>query len=387
MRTARASCWKRPGTSRTCARSRRCSRGSGRPTAWCGWPTWSRSGVATCRPRSSRSISTGGRPSCSAWSCSPTRMSPSSANGCARRRGNIRTACRSAMRSTSRRFRRSRCGVAVNSALSNVAQTFIVVGALVVVFLGLRAGLVAAMIVPFAVMFSVIGMRALGIALEQVSIAAVIIALGLLVDNGVVIVEDIMSRTARGVAPEQAALASGQQYAFPLLVSSVTTVAAFLPLFLLSGASGEYAYSLAAVVALTLAGSWIVALYILPPLTIWLIGRRALRTDESGLAVACAGPLRRHAALAHPVRADRAGRMLRPCRARRDAVWPRAQADVSAERARPVPDLHEHARRRRHLGDRGERACRCRDGFPTRRKTPRSSATSRMWAKAARASI
>jgi multidrug efflux pump subunit AcrB len=172
---------------------------------------------------------------------------------------------------------------AVSSALSSVAQTFIVVGALVILFLGLRAGLVAAMIVPFAVMFSVIGMRALGIALEQVSIAAVIIALGLLVDNGVVIVEDIMSRTARGVAPEQAALASGQQYAFPLLVSSVTTVAAFLPLFLLSGASGEYAYSLAVVVALTLTGSWTAALYILPALTIWLIGRRAAAPTESRL--------------------------------------------------------------------------------------------------------
>jgi multidrug efflux pump subunit AcrB len=161
---------------------------------------------------------------------------------------------------------------AINSALSNVAQTFVVVGVLVILFLGLRAGLIAAMIVPFAVMFSLIGMRALGIALEQVSIAAIIIALGLLVDNGVVIVEDIMSRVGRGVPAPEAALGAGQQYAFPLLVSSVTTVAAFLPLFLLSGSSGEYAYSLAAVVALTLGGSWIAALYILPALTVWTMG-------------------------------------------------------------------------------------------------------------------
>ena len=161
----------------------------------------------------------------------------------------------------------------VNSALANVAQTFLVVGALVIVFLGLRAGVVAAMIVPFAVMFAVIGMRALGIAIEQVSIAAIIIALGLLVDNGVVMVEDIMSRIGLGAPAKDAALAAGQQYAFPLLVSSVTTVAAFLPLFLLSGASGEYAFSLAAVVALTLTGSWIAALYILPAVTVWLLGR------------------------------------------------------------------------------------------------------------------
>ena len=170
---------------------------------------------------------------------------------------------------------------AVNSALSNVAQTFVVVGALVIIFLGLRAGLIAAMIVPFAVMFSVIGMRALGIALEQVSIAAIIIALGLLVDNGVVIVEDIMSRVGRGMPAEEAALAAGQQYAFPLLVSSVTTVAAFLPLFLLSGSSGEYAFSLAAVVALTLGGSWIAALYILPALTVWFMGRSGRPQQES----------------------------------------------------------------------------------------------------------
>ncbi|WP_208617506.1 efflux RND transporter permease subunit [Bradyrhizobium arachidis] len=170
-------------------------------------------------------------------------------------------------------FQADQVRASVNSALSSVAQTFVVVAALVVLFLGLRAGLIAAMIVPFAIMFALIGMRQLGIALEQVSIAAIIIALGLLVDNGVVIVEDIVSRIGRGMPAQAAGLASGEQYAFPLLISSVTTVAAFLPLFLLPGSSGEYGYSLAAVVALTLAGSWLAALYILPALTVWLFGR------------------------------------------------------------------------------------------------------------------
>jgi multidrug efflux pump subunit AcrB len=181
-------------------------------------------------------------------------------------------------------YQAEQVNTAVNSALLNVAQTFAVVGALVIVFLGLRPGLIAAMIVPFAVMFSFAGMRALGIALEQVSIAAIIIALGLLVDNGVVIVEDIMSRVDQGMPPSDAALAAGRQYAFPLLVSSITTVAAFLPLFLLSGASGEYAYSLAAVVALTLGGSWIAALYMLPALTVWFIGGRTARSPREGNA-------------------------------------------------------------------------------------------------------
>lgn len=168
----------------------------------------------------------------------------------------------------------------VNGALSNVAQTVVVVAGLVIVFLGLRAGVIAAMIVPCSVMFSFLAMRALGIALEQVSIAAIIVTLGLLVDNGVVMVEDIITRIGAGAPASDAALASGRQYAFPLLVSSATTVAAFLPLFLLSGASGEYAYSLAAVVALTLAGSWISALLFLPALTVWFMARRTpVRSD------------------------------------------------------------------------------------------------------------
>ncbi len=221
----------------------------------------------------------------------------------------------------------------VNSALSNVAQTFIVVAGLVVLFLGLRAGMVAAMIVPFAVMFSLIGMRALGIALEQVSIAAIIIALGLLVDNGVVIVEDIASRIARGMPAQEAGLASGEQYAFPLLISSITTIAAFLPLFLLPGSSGEYAFSLAAVVALTLAGSWITALYILPALTVWLIGGRSAATHETAAASRLqqfyASALR-SALRFSPVMLG----CVRPAgRAGADAVWSSAQADVSAERA------------------------------------------------------
>ena len=80
----------------------------------------------------------------------------------------------------------------------------------------------------------------------------------------------------------------------PLLVSSVTTVAAFLPLFLLSGASGEYAFSLAAVVALTLGGSWITALYILPALTVWLLGRSGVARQTRTRPARVAGALRFH---------------------------------------------------------------------------------------------
>lgn len=153
---------------------------------------------------------------------------------------------------------------AVNNAVSNVGQTVVVVLLVMMLFLGLRSGLIIASIVPFAMMFALIGMNLLSISLEQVSIAAIIISLGLLVDNGVVVVEDILRRTREGSAVHDAALAAGGQFATPLLVSSLTTIFAFMPFFLLEGTEGEYAFSLGAVVAMTLFGSWISAMYFLP---------------------------------------------------------------------------------------------------------------------------
>lgn len=163
---------------------------------------------------------------------------------------------------------------AINDALSNVAQTFIVVLLVVLAFLGVRSGMVIASIVPFAVMFTLLGMNVLDIALEQVSIAAVIISLGLLVDNGVVIVEDILRRIDEGSTRHDAAKAAGKQFAMPLLISSLTTIFAFTPFFLMVGAEGEYAFSLGSVVALTLIGSWISAMYFLPLIASNFLRRR-----------------------------------------------------------------------------------------------------------------
>lgn len=152
----------------------------------------------------------------------------------------------------------------INNALGNVGQTFLVVLLVLLVFLGPRPALVVAMIVPFTVSFALLGMAWLGIALEQISIAAVIISLGLLVDNGLVVVEDIQNRLREGVKPDDAALAAGRQFFVPLAVASLTTVSAFIPMLILEGTTGEFAFSLGAVVAVMLLGSWITALYILP---------------------------------------------------------------------------------------------------------------------------
>lgn len=159
----------------------------------------------------------------------------------------------------------------VNNALSNMGQTFLVVLAVMTLFLGLRQALVIASIVPLAVGFAFVFMPLLGIELQQVSIAAIIISLGLLVDNGLVIVEDMDGRIRAGATRKAAAMASGAQYAMPLMIASITTVAAFLPLFLLDGTEGQYGYSLGAVVGLMLTGSFLSAVYLLPALAVWFL--------------------------------------------------------------------------------------------------------------------
>jgi len=164
---------------------------------------------------------------------------------------------------------------AVSNALSNVGQTFIVVVLVVLAFLGWRSGFVISSIVPFAVMFALLGMGVLNIALEQVSIAAVIISLGLLVDNGVVMVEDILRQVDDGTSRHDAALNSGKQFAMPLLVSSLTTIFAFTPFFILDGNEGEYSFSLGAVVALTLTGSWLSSMYFMPLIASKFLRKRA----------------------------------------------------------------------------------------------------------------
>lgn len=166
----------------------------------------------------------------------------------------------------------------INSALGNVAQTFIVVVLVLFIFLGLRASMIIACIVPFTVAFALAGMRFLDIDLQQISIAAVIISLGLLVDNGLVVVEDIQRRMGEGTNPREAALAAGKQFFTPLGVASITTVSAFVPMLILEGTEGEFAFSLGAVVGVMLLGSWLTAMYVLPAMIVWFSGKKPAKT-------------------------------------------------------------------------------------------------------------
>jgi len=183
-------------------------------------------------------------------------------------------------------FQETNVTYAINNALSNVGQTFAVVLLVMLIFLGLRPALIIASIVPFTMMFALMGMSRMGIDLEQISIAAVIISLGLLVDNGLVVVEDIEARINSGTPPKQAAITACGQFFIPLAVASVTTVSAFIPMLILDGTEGEFAFSLGAVVGVMLAGSWFTAHYILPFLAAAFLRPRT-KNGEGENALVC----------------------------------------------------------------------------------------------------
>ncbi|OYT85293.1 MAG: acriflavin resistance protein [Pseudomonas sp. PGPPP4] len=150
-------------------------------------------------------------------------------------------------------------------------ETMVIVMAVVMLFLGWRLGLIVGAIVPLTVLATLLVMRALGIELQTVSIAALILALGLLVDNGIVIAEDIERRLRAGEDRRAACEAAGRTLAIPLLTSSLVIILAFSPFFLGQTSTNEYLRSLAVVLALTLLGSWALSLTVTPLLCLRLV--------------------------------------------------------------------------------------------------------------------
>lgn len=145
-----------------------------------------------------------------------------------------------------------------------MGETVLIVMVVVVLFLGWRAGIIVGSIVPLTILATLLVMRSLGIELHIVSMAAIIIALGLLVDNGIVIVEDVERRLAAGEERRHACIEAGRTLAIPLLTSSLVIIFAFSPFFFGNTAINEYLRPLVMVLTLSLLGSWLLCLTVTP---------------------------------------------------------------------------------------------------------------------------
>jgi len=159
----------------------------------------------------------------------------------------------------------------VNSFASNLVQAIFVVAAVMLISLGLRTGLIVAFLIPASMVMAMLMMSVFNIGLDQISLAALIIALGMLVDNGIVMSESIMVSMSNGKKPFDAAIESANELRVPLLTSSLTTAAAFLPIFLAESNVGEFTASLFKVVTITLLCSWLISLTVIPLLCVSFI--------------------------------------------------------------------------------------------------------------------
>ena len=160
---------------------------------------------------------------------------------------------------------------AVDDFTGNLLQSVAVVLVSMLLFLGLRTGLVVASLIPMAILATLFIMGLFDLGLNQVSLAALIMALGLLVDNAIVVSEAIMVRMEKGAAAKEAAIESARELAVPLLVSSLTTSAAFLCFFLAESTMGEIVSPLFSVVSIALLSSWLLSLTMVTLLSVFFI--------------------------------------------------------------------------------------------------------------------
>ncbi|PIE42197.1 MAG: acriflavine resistance protein B [Gammaproteobacteria bacterium] len=155
---------------------------------------------------------------------------------------------------------------AVYGVTKNVIQTLIIVLVVVMLFLGVRTGLIVGSVIPAVMLISLAIMNIGGMSLQRMSLATLMIALGLLVENGIVIAEDFRQRLERGESRKDALKNGGRSLALPLLTSSLTTILVFLPLMLAEHVAGEYTRSISIVITIVLMVSWLLAMMVTPTL-------------------------------------------------------------------------------------------------------------------------
>lgn len=153
---------------------------------------------------------------------------------------------------------------------------------ILVVFLGMgiRNAIVVSTAIPLSVLMSLCMMYLLKIEIHQISITALIIALGMLVDNAIVVSDAIQNKVDEGMDRLYACLNGVKEVAYPVLSSTLTTVAAFVPLLMLSSTAGKYIHSIPQIIMISLTSSYIVAVAVTPMMAYLFFEKNKEKTRE-----------------------------------------------------------------------------------------------------------
>lgn len=150
-------------------------------------------------------------------------------------------------------------------------ETVVLVMLMLFLTLGWRESLVAAASIPLSFLIAFIGLSASGNTINFISLFSLILAIGILVDSGIVVVEAIHTHLMKTGSKRRAAVLAIREYAWPLIAGTMTTVAVFVPLFFLSGIMGKFVASIPFTVIFVLLASIFVALGLVPLLAMYVI--------------------------------------------------------------------------------------------------------------------
>jgi multidrug efflux pump subunit AcrB len=148
----------------------------------------------------------------------------------------------------------------INGFIINLIESVLIVIVILLIAMGMRSGLLIASGLVFTILATFIVMLVTGLELQRISLGAIIVAMGMLVDNSIVIADGILIDLKRGVDRKKVFTASAKRTALPLLGATVIAILAFLPLAMSPGGAGEYMKSLFYVLAISLFLSWIFAM-------------------------------------------------------------------------------------------------------------------------------
>ncbi|MEM6760921.1 MAG: efflux RND transporter permease subunit [Pseudomonadota bacterium] len=170
---------------------------------------------------------------------------------------------------------------------TNMAIGVALVVAVLFITLGVRAAAIVALVLPVVSLATLATMNLIGLPIHQMSVTGLIVALGLLVDAAIVMVDEVRQRLARGMERERAVGDAVRRLAAPLLASTVTTALSFTPMILLPGPAGDFVGSIAIAVVIMLIWSLLIALTVTPAFAGWFIksgGRGGVTLPRLGRA-------------------------------------------------------------------------------------------------------
>ncbi len=162
----------------------------------------------------------------------------------------------------------------------NLAMGIALVILVLLFTLGWRAAVVVAVILPLCGVISISVMERMGLALHQMSVSGLIVALGLLVDGSIVMTDEVRKRLLEGRSPIESITSSVHRLRIPLISSAVTTILAFMPMAVVAGPAGDFVGSIAKAVIIMLTTSTLLALVITPVLAAWLLPRNRETTHH-----------------------------------------------------------------------------------------------------------